>query len=328
MATTVYKSKLTVYEQAKRLDPENGVATIAELLNEISEFMVDAVAVEANDINSNQSHVRTELPVVGIRRVNEGASSTHSVVVPQRDDIMLLEAIPKIDEKLIDSMPDPRKALNNEIMPFLEAEMQAFIDAVFYGSPANALGEITGLSNKFGALALSNVVGLGGTGSDLNSVWMMEWDPMLCRLIYPRDSKSVGVDFQDKGKQLVYDSSNNPYMAYVNQIKMQFGLAVTDPWSAQRICNIETDGILNNIIDVANNKHHELVKARNRLVHAGKNAVIYANRTIKSQFDIFALDKSNGFYMMEDITGGPVSSFQGIPIRLVEGLLSTESAVT
>lgn len=328
MATTVYNSKLTVYEQAKRLDPMNGVATIAELLNEISEFMVDAVAVMANDISSNQSHVRTELPVVGIRRVNEGASSTHSVVVPQRDDIMLLEAIPKIDEKLIDPMPDPRKSLNNEIMPFIEAEMQAFIDAIFYGSPSEALGEITGLSNKFGALALTNVVGLGGTGSDLNSVWMMEWDPNTCRLIYPRDSQSIGVEFNDKGKQLVYDSSNNPYMAYVNQIKMQFGLAVTDHRNAQRICNIETDGILNNIIDTANNKHHELIKARNRLLHAGRNAVIYANRTIKSQFDIWAADKDNGFYTMPDILGSPVSTFQGIPIRLVEGLLSTESAVT
>jgi hypothetical protein len=328
MATTVYKSKLTVYEQAKRLDPSNGVATIAELLNEISEFMVDAVAVMANDINSNQSHVRTQLPVVGIRRINEGASSTGSVVVPQRDDIMLLEAIPKIDEKLIDNMPDPRKSLNNEIMPYMEAEMQAFIDAIFYGSPSDSLGEITGLSNKFGDLALDNVAGLGGTGSDLNSVWMIEWDPNTCRLIYPRDSKTVGIEWNDRGKETVYDSSNNPYIAYVNQIKMQFGLAVTDHRNAQRICNIETDGILNNINDIANVKYHELVKARNRLLHAGKNAVIYANRTIKSQFDIFALDKANGFYMMENITGEPLSTFQGIPIRLVEGLLSTESAVT
>ena len=328
MATRVFANELNVYEQAKRLDPKNGVATIVELLNDINEFMVDAISIEANDISSHQSHVRKELPVTGIRRINEGASSTHSVVEPQRDDIMLLEAIPEIDEKLIDPMPDPRKSLNNEIMPFLESEMQAFIDAVFYGSPSNALGEITGLSNKFGDLALSNVVGLGGTGSDLASVWMMEWDPMTCRLIYPRDSKSVGVEWNDKGKQRVTDASNNPYFAYVSQIKMQFGLAVTDFRNAQRIANIESDGVVNNIIDTANNKHHELVKARNRLLHAGKNAVIYANRDIKSQFDIFALDKANGFYMMEDITGGPVSSFQGIPIRLVEGLLSTETAIT
>lgn len=327
MATTVFNSKYNLYNQAKRLDPENNVATIVEILNEVSEFMVDAVAIMANDINSHESHVRKQLPVVGIRQVNEGSSSVHSVVEPQRDDIVLYEAMPEIDEKIIDNSPDPRKELNNEIVSYVEAMEQAFIDSIFYGDKATT-GQIEGLANRFDALSLDNVWNLGGTGSDLASVWMMEWDPLACKLIFPRDHKSMGIQWEDKGKVRVTDANNKPFMAYASQIKMQFGIAVQDYRNVQRLANIESDGVLNNIIDTANNKHHTLVKARNQLTHAGKNAVIYCNRDMKAQFDIFALDKDNGFYMMEDITGGPVTSFQGIPIRLVEGLLSTETALT
>jgi hypothetical protein len=327
MATQFYSNDLNILEQAKRLDPQNNVATIVELMNKTSELTADMVAVQANDIRSHEDNVRTELPTVGVRDINRGSTQSYSRTEKRTSNIILAEANPVIDEENIDPMPDPKKALNNEYKTYVEAMMQFFVENFFYGNPAQ--GEILGLFNEFNDLALENVVGLGGTGSDLTSVALIEWDELAFKMVYPRNHKTIGVDFTDKGKQLAHDADNNPFWAYMAQIKMKFGRSLVDPRNFQRICNIESDGATNNIIDITNKRHHELVRARNRLTNGGSGAVIYCNRDIKSQFDIFAMDKQGGFAtVINKLSGEPVTVFQNMPIRLVEQMISTEDAVS
>ncbi len=324
MGNRIVANELNVVEMAKRLDPKNNVATIMELCNKKCDLLADAVATESNDLRSHVSHVRTSLPDVGIRMINEGTEKSSSSVEPTRHDIMLIESNPEIDEELIDGSGDPAKAMSSEIIPYTEAMMQYFVSCVLYGGMSERRGEIPGFAKMYDNSAMDNVISLGGT-NDLTSIYIVEWDERLCKLLYPKSHPTIGVKYTDFGLRKCTDANNRIFMGYGHQVKMKFGMAVDDDDCVQRICDIDSMGL--GIGDEAAKAHHKLITAKNLLPNMGAGAAIYCNRQTKTQFDIFAIDKSNGFYYMKDITGAPVTSFQGTPIRMLDGLMNTESRV-
>lgn len=324
-------SVLTILEQAKRRNLGN-TAVIAELLNEYNELTIDAPTTEANDVYSHLYTKRTHLPTIGYRNINEGATKSSSKTIQVREPITLLEVWAEIDEQLIDHEPSPAAARQNELVTFIEAGAQAFAEKVFYGRKSGTNGDarqFEGLATRFGALANANVsqgAVPGTTANAMSSVWMIEWGMDTAHLVYPKGAATVGLSEQDMGKMRVTDASNNPFMAYVNQMKWEYGLVIKDDRAVQRICNLETGDDTENFVASANVR--VLVKAKNQLTRMGRNAVIYCNRETKATFDIYAMEKANGFYYQQNITGAPLTTFQGIPIRMVEQLLNTEAILT
>lgn len=326
MATNLL-AQLTILEQMKRVDADgSNLLQIAEVLHEYNEFMMDAPMFESNQILSNVEAVRDKLPTISPRRVNEGVTKTVSAVKQITDSIMLLDDLIEIDEEIIDHQPDRRGARMQEIQAHLEALMQTFSQNVVYGSEGTDVRTMNGVFTRFNDSSLVNVEDSGGSGSDLTSILMLEWGPRTAKLIYPRGSKSVGVYEEDLGKQRVTDTNGNPYRAYCNQVKMEFGISIPDSRAAQRIANIESTGTTNNLN--ATGGMYPLIRAKNRLPRMGRNAIIYVNRDLKSQFDIWALDKTNVFFALRELGDGTsLTTFQGIPIRMVEQILSTETAI-
>ena len=317
--------KLTILEQAKRRQLGN-VARIAELLEEYNEFTIDAPTFEANDVYSHLYTKRVQLPKIEPRSINEGARRSASLTEQAREQITLLEVWAEIDEQLIDNEPSPGAARANELMSFIEAGAQEFAKRLLYGTKADGdARQFEGLTARYDDLSLDNVTSVGGS-SGVTSVWAIEWGFDTVHLVFPKNATNIGLDERDMGKMRVTDSANNPFMAYVNQMKWQYGLVVKDPRAAQRLCNIDPAGgseSMDNATEI-----RKLVQAKNRLPRMGRNAVIYAQRDTKSQFDIYALEKQNGFYMQSNITGAPLTMFQGIPIRMVEQILTTEDDVS
>jgi hypothetical protein len=325
VATKALQNVVTLADQLKMIGPKGDIMTIADTLSETNEYMIDAAMEQANDVFAHQTAVPVSLGQIKPRNINAGAVSSAPKIKQVIDQIMLIDVITEVDEELVDNMPDPNKARWNHAKLRLEAAAQEMARIMTYGNRGVDAREIDGFITRYNNLALPNVAGVGGSGGA--SVLIIEWAPMQCSLIYPRGAKNAGIeDLPKPGKQRVTDALNNPFYAYVHQVKARFGISVIDDRSVQRICNITSSGASNNLL--AAGKMNDLVYARNRLKSFGKNAVIYCNRDIKSQFDIYALDKANGFYMMNNITGEPLASFQGIPIRMVEQMLSTESAVS
>ena len=61
----------------------------------------------------------------------------------------------------------------------------------------------------------------------------------------------------------------------------------------------------------------------------GRDAVAFANRTLKGQIEAAAYDKSNASYTLLDIVNfGPVPAVAGVPVLMYESLLDTETALT
>ena len=55
---------------------------------------------------------------------------------------------------------------------------------------------------------------------------------------------------------------------------------------------------------------------------------IYCNRQVAAALDRQALNKTNVLLRMEEWDGRPVTTFRGIPIRIVDRLLNTEARIT
>lgn len=157
----------------------------------------------------------------------------------------------------------------------------------------------------------------------------MVWGENTVHGIFPQGSKA-GIEQKDvgKGEAILVDDDQTPtgqYMAYVTQYKWKVGLSVRDWQYVVRVCNIETE------LESANSFNHKhLIQAYNKIpnIKAGK-AAIYCNKTIKTQIDLAAADSSNRiFTQTKDAFGRPVTEFFGIPIRKVDQILDTETALT
>lgn len=326
MATKLLSEMVTLADVINEINPDGAVAEIVEIFNEINQFLPDAPMVEANDFHSHISYIRSRMPNVRQGRlINRGAGYGSAASTPQRESIAILETWVPIDERIVKDSPDPQKTRTNQSKPMLEALMQEHARQMVYGSEAVAQIEMNGFFTRLNDLGMDNVHTMGGSGDDTTSVLLVEWGENKTYLIYPRGAKDAGIEVDDKGLIPWRDPDNKPYDAFVSKYLALFGLALDDPRCQQRIANIESAGGTNSFEDGG---HKVLVKAKNELRSGGRNAVIYCNRDVKTQFDIWALDKTNGFYMMQNITGQPLAYFQEMPIRMVEQMTSTETALT
>jgi len=134
------------------------------------------------------------------------------------------------------------------------------------------------------------------------------------------------------GEQTLFDSATpaGRYQGYRTHYQWKCGLCVRDWRYIVRIANVETalatTGSTTNGVASPN----LLVQAMNWIpnLRMGK-PVFYCNRNLKTQFDQMAINKSNAFYTSEAPFGrGPQTNFLGIPIKKVDAILSTETALS
>lgn len=328
MATQVLKDVMNIVEAAKRTN-NNEIVEIAELLNENNEIMPDAPVQQGSDTFSHMVTYRTRLPRTAPRRFNQGATRAISSVENAREYCQMIEMFIEMDKALVDSQPNPQKFRSIEVVAAVEAHMQRFTRDLLYGNHGANPEEIDGFMTRFNALG-DNVQSAGGTGDDLSSILIVEWGERGVYLFYPRNAETVGLKQKDLGEVRLTDENGNPYLGYSYNLQAVMGLAIEQQRNVQRIANLEhfgLEGPAGTFQHTNTSAHRMLVAARNRLKGFGKNAVMYTNRDVKTQLDVWALEKSNGFYMMNNISGEPISSFQGIPIKLVDQMLDTESQV-
>lgn len=322
MGTLTVKNQLTLLELAKRMDPNGDMSVIAEVLDKNNEFFQDAMFLEANGQFYHKTTKRLTLPTGTWRKFNEGVSSESSLTTEVTEGIGMLDSMSKTDSALIKLATDPVKARNDEARAFIKGLGLTIATTFCYGNANIDAEKFTGLAPRNATLNTVNTRGCSGTGSDLTSAYIIEWGIDTVHMIYPKGHKTGGVERIDKGEQLVRDANNKEFLAMVDYFMFHTGLVVKDDRAVQRVCNIETTGSSNLLDDDI------LLKAINSLPMMGRNAVIYVNRTLKSQLDILAKDKTNVNYSIDNIFGMPVTSFRGVPVRMLEAIVDTEDQVS
>lgn len=304
-------------------DPDGNVAKVIDVLSEVNGVMQDAIWMEANDMTS---HVVTQALSEGAGSagvINQGVAYEEDRVKQIREQMEIFESYSRIDERLISKARNPEQFRAQKDAMRIRGMAKSWHTRFFYGDQSDNPAAVNGLATRYADLSLDNVVGASGTGSDTTSIWLVQWGEEGLHLIYPRGERTI-IEQEDLGRQLISDTSG-VYTALVNHFMINWGIAVSDDRAVQRIANIETAGSTNIF------NEDDLIEAINRLPDPGnlERTRIYVNRTMKSQMEIALKDKSNVWFNYSEGLGGvPVLTFRGIPVKLVDKLVDTETAIS
>jgi len=334
MATlTSSTSAYNLAEMAKRMDPSGDTVVIAEVLTEVNEMLLDAPWFPSNDTFAHKVVRRLSRPTGTWRKINEGVATEASRTVEAWETIGMLETYSEIDVELINNAPNPKEARMAEARSFLEGLSEHLADTLLYGSTEDSPEEFTGFSPRMGVLVTSdNVLDGGGSSSDTTSVFVVQWGQGQVFMIYPKNSApNVGIKHQDLGEQTVSPavSSNkhttSQFQAYRDHFQVKAGLVVKDPRCIGRIANIEVSGATN-LFD-----EDDLITLLIRMKGGGKGASIYVNKVVMTQMQIALKDKNNVHYTAaggEGLAGEPVVRFMGHPVRQMDAILTSETAIS
>jgi len=291
--------------------------------------------VASNQIMSNIDARRTYIPTPGTRRFNEGVVLSASHKTPFTDPIAMVEDYSEVDYALWKIQNDPNAWRQDEDQAKVEGLTQKMEDLILYGSLASDPAAFNGLAVRFNEIDRypngdttwqPHVLDQGGSGGDTTSVWILELGKNKVFGIYPKNLPG-GLHIEDLGKH----TANTNTLAtpkYMEVLRTHFawymGLVVKDERCVQRLANIEVTGS-SNIFDEDN-----AIRMINRLPSGGAapGTVMLVSASVKEYLDIRAKDKTNVRYLPDNVWGGNITVFRGIPVYKAEMLDETETEVT
>jgi hypothetical protein len=326
MAVLNAAAQMTLAELAKRHDPKGETAMIVESLVNDEDFLADVTYQEANDRTSHLVVRRVSQPSGTWRFINKGVAKESSKVQNVRESVGMLESYSEIDVALAKMASDEKSFRNTENVAFLEGMSQTLATAFFYANVGVDPEKFDGLAPRMGSLAAAaNIIGQGGTGSDLTSIYIVNWGPRKVYGIYPHGHKTMGIEHRNLGEETSIDASSLMHQVYRDWYGIKAGLAVEDDRCIGRLANIESTGS-SNTFDEDN-----LITMLNRMPKSGAGAKLYVNDTIQTQMEIKLKDKSNIYYTAdggEGLAGARMLRFRGNPIRKSDAIVITEGAIT
>lgn len=327
---------LTLSDWAKRLDPNDKIATVIELLAQQNEMLLDMPFMEGNLPVGHRTTVRTGLPTVAWRMLNAGVGTSKSRTVQIDEQTGMLEAWSEIDKDLAELNGDVGAFRFSEGSAFIESLNQEQQQTVIYGNSGVAPEEFTGLAPRYSAISGAtngkNVITGGGAGSDNSSIWLVVWGQNTVTGIYPKGSKQ-GIFHEDLGLVTV-ESANGigqgtRMRAYREHWQWKCGIALKDWRYVVRIPNIDISNLISKTS--AADLIELMIKAIHRIpnLRMGKPA-FYVNRTVFQMLDIQRRDDviAGGGLTYKDVDGVLTPTFRGIPVRIVDQLLETEGTVS
>lgn len=341
---------LNLADWARRVDPDGDIADIGELLAQCNEIFDDMLWREGNQPLGHTGTIRTGLPQGTWRNFYQGVAFTKSTTAQVTDSIGELVAYSRIDKSLADLEGNVAALRLSEDNAHLEGLSQQMSTTFFYGNELVTQAQFTGLSPRFNTVCTStaqnavNVLDAGGTGSSNASIWLCCWGEQTGHGFYPKASKA-GLVFEDKGDiRPGFDASNREFEAYTSFFMWKAGLHIKNWQYFVRIANIDTTtaGLAGttppDIFAIMSKAVVRLPAAGRRISGITKvdapnqpapaiRPAWYCNRTVREYMDIQAIRDKNVLLTPREYDGQPIVEFRGVPIRIVDSLLSTESRV-
>lgn len=322
---------LTLLDAAKRTDPSGKIAAIVELLAQTNEVLDDMTWKEGNLPTGNQTTVRTALPSVSWRRVNQGVVPSKSTTAQIDDQAAMLEAWSEVDTEVLKLNGNTAAARLSEARAFLEAMNQEMAQTLFYGNGGADPEEFTGLAPRYSSTTApygGNVIKAGSVDTDNTSIWLVAWSDETASGLYAKGS-TAGLQHNDYGEVTVEMVAGLPgarMRAMQERWQWKAGLMVKDWRYIIRICNIDVS-LLNgatppDLISLMEQAEESLPGRLGRRVW-------YMNRTVRRNLRrIQRLAVGNGGGLtFENYMGKRVLFFGETPIRTVDAIVNTEALV-
>jgi hypothetical protein len=343
MATLGQAGKVTLLDIAKAMDPDGRIASVAELLHQTNEVLIDMPWFEGNLPTGHKATVRTGLPTSVWRQMYQGVPASKSQRALIEDSCGMLETRSEVDIDIAALNGNTAAFRLSEAQAFVESMNQTMAETVFYGNTALNPERFMGVAPRFSDLSgpanAGNIIDAGGTDGDCTSIWLVVWGKGTVHGIYPKGSVA-GLQHKDLGEIDAFDANNNRFRAYADWWQWKCGLHVKDWRYIVRIANVDKTDLLAQSGTQASTASTAIIKlmiqAMARIPFAGMGVpVFYANRTVKEFLSIAALDKSNSALGITEAArqfGGVTIAvkelnFFGVPVRTVDQLLLTEAKV-
>lgn len=327
---------LTLADWAKRLDPDGKTSSIVELLNQYNEVLDDMLWMEGNLPTGHRTTVRTGLPTPAWRLLNQGVQPSKSTSAQIDEACGMLESWSEVDKDLADLNGNTSAFRLSEASAFVEGMNQEMASVLFYGNSGLNPEKFTGLSPRYSAITgsaanKSHVIDGGGSGADNSSIWLVCWGAQSISGIFPKGSKA-GLIHEDHGEVTVETSAGiagTRMRAYQDRWQWKCGIALKDWRYVVRIANIDISNLVAG--SSAADLTQKMIFAMHRLptLKMGK-PVFYMNRSCFEMLDVQRRDAvASGGQLNYNVVDGELQySFRGVPIRKVDALLETETALT
>jgi hypothetical protein len=337
-------NNLSLAEWAKRIDPEGRIPVIAELLSQTNEVLEDCVFKEGNLPTGERVVIRTGLPTVYWRALNQGIPNSKSTTAQVDEACGILEARSEVDKDLAMLNGNTAQFRLSEDVAFLEAMNQTMATTLFYGNPSTDPKQFLGIAPRYSALSgsgnsqnvLNALTGSSYSATANTSIYLVVWGDNTVYCPFPKGSQA-GLMHEDLGEQTVYDGSNR-MQAYATRYQWKSGLVVKDWRYVVRIANINTTALFSQSDSQAPGAATAIMKLMSRALYRVPNmamgrAAFYMNRTVHSGLSVAALDKSQYVLKVNEGLsqfGTPYSwlTFQGVPLRCVDAIVNTEAQVS
>lgn len=327
---TVGDMNLTLSDWAARREDKK-IAKIVEILNDTNPILEDMVFVEGNLPTGHKTTIRSGLPSVTWRLLNYGVQPSKSRTVQVTDSCGMLEAYAEVDKALADLNSDTAAFRLSEDKAFLEAMNQEMASTVFYGNTATDPEKFMGLAPRYNLTTAENggqILDAGGTTTDLTSVWLVVWGENTVHGIFPKGSPT-GLNHKDLGEQTLEDAAGGKYQGYRTHYKWDAGLVLRDWRYVVRIANIDISDLKKDKSGSSADLVDLLVQALELVPNLGMGKpVIYANKSITSMLRRQITNTSNVHLTLDQVAGKRVLSFDGVPVKKCDAILSAEDKVS
>ena len=324
---------------------------IAEMMSQSNDYFDDAVWIEANEAGGHETVFRTSIPAGSWRLANQGVPYGKSTTAKMRVGIASLEDYSQVDRWIAEQAGDIDEFRESEDIAFLEGMSQTFVQTAFYGNTAINPAEFFGWAPFYNTVATgtaqnaANVFDGGGKGSNNMSIWFLCHGEHTLVHAFPRGSKA-GLAMEDKADTVPgFDSLGNRFEAYTSWFRQQGCIVPMDWRYGARIANIDVTAaglagpnaldLFATLAEVEQFFPHLTAKSSGitktdapRDPAPGIRPVVYLNRTGRHWMDVQAMRDRNVLLRAEDYDGVACLQWRGIPIKVVDQLINTESRVT
>lgn len=324
----------TLTDVVKATAPDGSIADVVEMLHQDNEMLTDMLWKEGNLESGHRTTVRTGLPSAAWRLLNAGVSPSKGTTAQIDEACGKLESWNEVDVALAKLNGNEAAFRLLQARAHIEAMNQEMQSTVIYGNSSVAQEEFTGLAARYSSTSAEsgrNIVSGGSADTDNTSIWLIVWGEHSISGIYPRGSVA-GLQHNDLGEETAETSAaigGTRLRVYRDQFIWDCGIALYDWRYVVRIPNIEVSalGAKSSAADLT----ELMIKATHRIksLRAGR-AAFYMNRSVIQALDIQRRDDviSGGGLTFSNVDGMRELSFRGIPCRLVDQILETESLVS
>ena len=314
----------TLLDLAKIRDPDGKIATVVEILNETNEILDDMSWMEGNLPTGHRTSMRSGIPAPTWRKMYGGVQPNKSTSVTVTDNTGMLEAFSEVDKALADLNGNTSAFRLQEDRAHIEGMNQEVADTLFYGNEATEPEAFTGLAPRFNDLSAENADNIinEGDSSNLQSIWMVVWGPNTIHGIIPKGMGETVIEDASDG------SNTGRMVAYRTHYRWDVGLSLRDWRYVVRIANIDTTAIVKDAAtgpDLPDLMFRAMDLVPN--LSAGRPA-FYMSRGMRTGLRRqVPYATASSTLEMENVGGKMLTTFQGVPVKRVDALATSETAV-